>query len=144
MARSALEARRRTMATLLSDLRFGARMLWKKRRFTRVALVALTLGIGATTAIYTSVDAVLLRPLPFPRPGELVDVLSIGRSGAGAIRATSTRSGRAARRAAAARNRAAGSTAGGRCYLVAYLASTAANGSRPSKSQPSWLSVFRS
>src|SRR5690242_6416666 len=71
------------MSTLVSDLRYGARMLWKDRRFTLVALVALTLGIGATTAIYTVVDAVLLRPLPFPRAGELVDIQSVGRSGAG-------------------------------------------------------------
>src|SRR6184192_1330069 len=72
------------LSTFALDARFAARMLWKDRRFTLVALVALTLGIGATTAIYTVVDAVLLRPLPLPRAGELVDIRSVGRMGAGA------------------------------------------------------------
>ena len=72
------------MSTLATDLRYAIRMLWKDRRFTFVALVALALGIGATSAIYTVVDSVLLRPLPFPEPAALVDVQTIGRNGAGA------------------------------------------------------------
>jgi len=72
------------MSTLATDLRYAIRMLWKDRRFTFVALVALALGIGATSAIYTVVDSVLLRPLPFPEPAALVDVQSVGRNGAGA------------------------------------------------------------
>ena len=72
------------MSTLLQDVRFALRMLWKDRRFTVVALIALALGIGATTAIYTVVDSVLLRPLPFAEPDALVEILSAGRNGPGA------------------------------------------------------------
>jgi putative ABC transport system permease protein len=72
------------MSTFLHDARFALRMLWKDRRFTLAALIALALGIGATTAIYTVVDAVLLRPLPFSDPAQLVDLQSVGRNGPGA------------------------------------------------------------
>jgi putative ABC transport system permease protein len=60
------------METVIQDLRFGFRMLLRNPAFTSVALIALTLGIGANSAIFTFVDAILLRPLPVPHPEQLV------------------------------------------------------------------------
>jgi putative ABC transport system permease protein len=60
------------MGTVLQDLQFGGRMLLKNKAFTLVALAALALGIGANTAIFSLVNGVLLRPLPFPHAEQIV------------------------------------------------------------------------
>jgi putative ABC transport system permease protein len=62
------------MTSLARDLRHGARLLWKAPGFTTVALATLALGMGATGAIFSVVDAVLLRPLPFRDPQRLLAI----------------------------------------------------------------------
>ena len=62
------------MQTLLQDLRYGARMLWKNPGFTLIAVITLALGIGANTAIFSVIDALMLRPLPFKEPDKLFQV----------------------------------------------------------------------
>jgi putative ABC transport system permease protein len=62
------------MSNLLQDLRYGLRMLIKNRSFTAVSVIALALGIGANTAIFSAVNAILLQPLPYKSPDRLLQV----------------------------------------------------------------------
>ncbi|HEV2669188.1 MAG TPA: ABC transporter permease [Blastocatellia bacterium] len=69
------------MGTILQDLRYGARMLLKKPGFTLIAIITLALGIGACTAIFSVVDAVLWRSLPFPQAERIVSVREVDAKG---------------------------------------------------------------
>jgi putative ABC transport system permease protein len=63
-----------SISATLREIRYAARVLWRNRTATVVAFITLTLAIGATTAIFTVVDATLLRALPFPEADRLVQV----------------------------------------------------------------------
>ncbi len=72
------------MGAWLHDLRFGVRLLRKEPRFAALAILALALGIGATTAVFTVVDSILLRPLPYKDADRLVVALQ-GANGSGPV-----------------------------------------------------------
>ena len=90
----------RGMTGLLKDARFALRQLRRSSGFTAVAILTLAFGIGATTAIFSIVEGVLLRPLPFPNPDRLVALGDVPEGvdlGSGAPGVTAPRHGRSMR-----------------------------------------------
>src|ERR687890_705426 len=71
------------METMLQDVRYAVRQLGRQRAFTLLAGLTLALGIGVSTALFSVIDAALLRPLPYPHPEELItiSVKETGRDG---------------------------------------------------------------
>ncbi len=80
------ECRRRSglpmLEDLWQDLRYGLRTLARRKGFTLAAVASLALGIGACTAVFSVVDGVLLRPLPYPEPGRILELRELNEKGA--------------------------------------------------------------
>ena len=70
----------RLLETVVQDIRYAIRLLVKAPGFTTAAIITLALGIGANAAIFSLVDAVMLRPLPYPEPGRLVSIWEVMQS----------------------------------------------------------------
>jgi predicted permease len=64
--------------TVVQDVRYAVRLLRRQPGFTLLAVITLALGIGAATALFSVIDAAVLRPLPFPHPEQLVEVTAVG------------------------------------------------------------------
>src|ERR1700687_2747585 len=69
------------MGTFIKDIRFGVRSLLKRRGFTSIAVLTLALGVGACTAIFSVVDGVLLRSLPYPGAERIVQLREVNSKG---------------------------------------------------------------
>src|SRR5258706_10777103 len=69
------------MNTLFKDIRYGMRSLFKHPGFTAIVVVTLAVGIGASSAIFSVVNTVLLRPLPYSRAERIVAIQALGRAG---------------------------------------------------------------
>ena len=65
------------MDKLLQDLRYAIRSLWHQPSFALTAILTLALGVGATTAIFSVVNAVVLRPLPYQEPDRVVGIMNL-------------------------------------------------------------------
>ena len=70
----------RHVEALIQDVRFGIRLLLREPAFTATVLVTLALSIGSTTAVFTLVDVLLLRPLPVSSPERLFSIAAPGRN----------------------------------------------------------------
>jgi predicted permease len=70
-----------TVATAIGDIRYGARRLRRSPGFAAVGIVTLAVGIGATTAIFSAVDAILFEPLPYPGPERIAAIADMGIDG---------------------------------------------------------------